>query len=238
MDPLLLAARGLWEDLAQVPVSFAPAGGADVVVSPESGLCPAGWVGVVALGDAAIVTVPTESIAVVVRDALARLSVAAVVDASSVRKVLPVSRMLGPAALAYVSPESFRPAPSGALPVEQLTVGHLELRQLERSAGDADAGEAGLDEITSPAFVVREQGRVIAAAGYRAWPRRTAHVCVLTAPAARGRGLARVTGSAAVAHALADGLQPQWRARPPASRRVAAALGFRELGFQLSVEIV
>ncbi|WP_405753341.1 GNAT family N-acetyltransferase [Streptomyces sp. NBC_00012] len=90
---------------------------------------------------------------------------------------------------------------------------------------------------TMPGFVVRERGRVLAAAGYRAWPRRTAHIGVLTAPEARGRGLARVTGSAAVAHALAVGLLPQWRARPPASRRVAAALGFEELGSQLSIEI-
>lgn len=75
----------------------------------------------------------------------------------------------------------------------------------------------------------------MAAAGYRLWPRRTAHLSVLTAPAARGRGLARTVASAAVAHALAADLLPQWRARPPASRRVAAALGFEELGAQLSL---
>uniref|UniRef100_UPI003BAB0039 GNAT family N-acetyltransferase n=1 Tax=Streptomyces sp. NBC_01001 TaxID=2903713 RepID=UPI003BAB0039 len=109
---------------------------------------------------------------------------------------------------------------------------------MEKAAGDEDAGEAALDEITSPAFVVREQGQVVAAAGYRAWPSRTAHIGVLTAPAVRGQGLARVTGSATVAHALAAGLLPQWRARPPASRRVAASLGFEELGFQLSIEII
>ncbi|MFE0653731.1 GNAT family N-acetyltransferase [Streptomyces sp. NPDC059534] len=68
----------------------------------------------------------------------------------------------------------------------------------------------------------------VAGAGYRNWPRRTAHISVLTAPEARGRGLARITASAAVAHALAAGLVPQWRARPPASRRVDAALGFEE----------
>ncbi|MER6126616.1 GNAT family N-acetyltransferase [Streptomyces sp. NPDC001795] len=60
--------------------------------------------------------------------------------------------------------------------------------------------------------MVREHGQVVAAAGYRAWPRRTAHIGVLTAPEGRGRGLARVTGSAAVAHAFAAGLLPQWRA--------------------------
>lgn len=238
MDPLVVRAHGLWEDLARVPVSFAPPGGVDVVVSPRSGLCPAGWVGVVALGGSAIVTAPSDRTARIVRDALRGLPVEAVVDSVLVREALPVARMLGPAALAYVCDARFRPAESGAWTVEQLPGStHADVRSLEQVAGRDDAGEAALDEMTSPAFVVREHGRVVAAAGYRAWPRRTAHVAVLTAPEARGRGLARVTGSAAVAHALADGLLPQWRARPSASRRVAAALGFEELGSQLSVEI-
>jgi GNAT superfamily N-acetyltransferase len=209
----------------------------NVVVSPESALCPLGWVGVVALSGSAIVTVPSESAAVIVRDALASLPVEDVVDGVVVREVLPVARVLGPATLAYASPEGFRPVEAGALTVEQLPSNDLELRLLEQAAGHEDAGEAALDEITSPVFVVREHGQVVAAAGYRAWPGRTAHIGVLTAPQARGRGLARVTGSAAVARALAAGLLPQWRARPPASRRVAAALGFEELGSQLSLEI-
>ncbi|WP_247707011.1 GNAT family N-acetyltransferase [Streptomyces liliiviolaceus] len=121
--------------------------------------------------------------------------------------------------------------------MEQLPAAHPDLRTLEQAAGDGDAGEASLDAITSRAFVVREHGRVVAAAGYRAWPRHTAHVSVLTAPEARGRGLARVTGSAAVGQALVGGLLPQWRARTPASRRVAGALGFAELGVQISVEV-
>ncbi|WP_329360255.1 GNAT family N-acetyltransferase [Streptomyces sp. NBC_01483] len=236
-EPLLVRARGLWEGLAGVPVSFAPTGGVNVVVSPESALCPVGWVGAVALSGSAIVTVPSEGAAVIVRDALASLPVEDVVDGAVVRELLPVTRVLGPATLAYASPEGFRPAEAGALTVEQLPSGDLELRLLEQAAGHEDAGEAALDEITSSVFVVREHGQVVAAAGYRAWPGRAAHIGVLTAPQARGRGLARVTGSAAVAHALAAGLLPQWRARPLASRRVAAVLGFQELGSQLSLEI-
>ncbi|MFD7715546.1 GNAT family N-acetyltransferase [Streptomyces sp. NPDC059814] len=236
-EPLMARARELWEDLARAPVSFAQPYGVNVVVSPRSGLCPVGWVGVVALGGSAIVTAPNTSAAVIVRDALGRLPVEAVVDSAVIREALPVARVLGPAALSYVSAAGFRPAGTGALTVEQLPAFHLDVRSLERMAGHEDAGEADLEEITSPAFVVREHGQVVAAAGYRAWPRRTAHVGVLTAPQARGRGLAQVTGSAAVAHALAVGLLPQWRARPPVSRRVAAALGFEELGSQLSVEI-
>ncbi|MGW3512893.1 GNAT family N-acetyltransferase [Streptomyces sp. NPDC000994] len=180
--------------------------------------------------------VPSESAAVVVRDALAGLPVEAAVDAAAVREVLPVARVLGPAVLSYVSPEDFRPVAASST-VEQLPGHHPALRSLEKIAGHEDTAEASLDEITSPAFVVREHGKVVAAAGYEAWPRRTAHISVLTAPAVRGRGLARATGSAAVTHALAAGLLPQWRARPRASRRVAAALGFEELGAQLSIEI-
>lgn len=237
IDPLLAAARRTWEELAGVPVPFPPCGAVNVAVSPESGLCPAGWVGVVSLGGSAIVTVPSDSAAEIVRDALRELPVQAVVDADSVGTVLPVSRVLGPAVLSYLSQERFRPVHPDVSTSDQLPAGDRELRLLEEMTGPEDAGEAGLDEITSPAFVVRERGQVVAAAGYRTWPGRTAHVCVLTAPQARGRGLARVTCSAAAAHALAAGLLPQWRARRPASRRVAAALGFAELGAQLSVEM-
>ncbi|MFD9359590.1 GNAT family N-acetyltransferase [Streptomyces sp. NPDC060031] len=237
MEPLLVRARGLWEGLARVPVSFAPMGGVSVVVSPESGLSPVGWVGVVALGESAIVTAPSTSTAVIVRDALATLPVEAVTDADAVRGVLSVARVLGPAALSYASPAVFRRAEPGVLAVEQLPGGHPDLRRLEELASREEAGEAALDEITSPAFVVRERGQVVAAAGYQAWPSRTAHISVLTAPQSRGRGLARLTGSAAVAHALGAGRLAQWRARPPASRRVAATLGFEELGSQLSIEI-
>lgn len=55
-----------------MPVSFVPKGGGNVVVSPESGMCPVGWVGVVVLGGSAIVTVPSESAAVIVRDGCRR----------------------------------------------------------------------------------------------------------------------------------------------------------------------
>nr|WP_203614659.1 GNAT family N-acetyltransferase [Streptomyces sp. SID13726] len=235
MDPLLVRARALWEELARVPMSFLAAGDVNVVVSPGSELCPAGWAGVVALGGSAIATAPSERAAVVLRDALGRLPVSAVADGALVRAALPTTRALGPAALAYVSAEGFRPVESGA--VERLPAGHPEVRGLERAAGRSDADEAALDEITSPAFVLRAHGEVVAAAGYQVWPGHTAHVSVLTAPGVRGRGLARVTGSAAVAHALGLGLLPQWRARPAASRRVAGVLGFVELGWQVSFEV-
>ncbi|MFB7355200.1 GNAT family N-acetyltransferase [Streptomyces gardneri] len=238
MTSPLAGARRLWEELAAAsPGSFPPKGEVKVLVSPESGTCPKGWVGVVTLDGSALVTAPDARVAARVREALRGRSVDAAGEASSYREALPVARVLGPAALSYASPEGFRPV-AAASAVEQLPGHHAALRGLERAAGHEDADEAALDGITSPAFVVRaHDDEVVAAAGYQLWPRRTAHLSVLVAPAARGRGLARTVASAAVGHALAAGLLPQWRARPEASRRVAAALGFEELGTQLSVEI-
>ncbi|WP_328946720.1 GNAT family N-acetyltransferase [Streptomyces sp. NBC_00250] len=235
-DPLLVRARGLWETLADVPVSFASLDGPAVVVSPTSALCPPSWAGLVVLGGAAIVTAPTVSAAGVLRRALASVPTDSLTRPEKVQAVLPVSEVLGPATLAYLSGADFRPAPADGT-VEHLDPGHPSLQGLLRSAGPDDVAESGVEEITSPVFVVREGTEVVAAAGYRAWPAETAHVCVLTHPQWRGRHLARQVASAAVAHALTVGLLPQWRARPPASRRVARSLGFRELGSQLSFRL-
>jgi GNAT superfamily N-acetyltransferase len=234
-DPLLERAQRLWAGLAGTPVVFKDAA-VTVVVSPQSLLCPPGWVGIVALGSAVIATAPDGDVAEVVRQALTGLSVTSVTDPAAVRGTLPVSETLGPATLAYCDAAGFRPAESHA--VETIPADHADLATLLAQVPADDAEEAGLAEITSSVFVVRTGRKVAAAAGYRAWPGNTAHVSVLTAPAERGRGLARAVATAAVTDALRAGLLPQWRARPEASRRVARALGFRELGSQLSVQLL
>ena len=147
-----------------------------------------------------------------------------------------MAEALGPATLAYCDVAGFHPVASSA--VELVPAGGSDMEGLLARVSAEDADESGLAEITSPAFVVRSGLDVIAAAGYRAWPGDTAHVSVLTVPAERGRGLARVVATASVTHALEAGLLPQWRARLQASRRVARALGFRELGSQLSIRLL
>jgi len=234
-DPLLARARQIWVELAGVPVAFRAAGGIEVAVSAGSLLCPPGWVGIVALGGAAIVTVPEVGLVEVVRAAFDGLAVASVTDPDRLRVAAPVVDVLGPASLAYLDGRDHRPARPAE--VEEISGDHADLAALLASVTADEADECGLAGISSAAFVVRSGTRVVAAAGYRRWPGEVAHLCVLTAPQWRGRGLARVVASAAVADSLADGLLPQWRARPEPSRRVAHALGFRELGGQLSIRI-
>ncbi|MFI9233024.1 GNAT family N-acetyltransferase [Streptomyces rimosus] len=253
-DAVLRRVRDLWETVSGAAVAFPPPGSpAAVATSPGSGLCPPGWVGIVALGRSAIVTAPDTAVARTLRQAFSTLPADALTCADTVRSVLPVAEVLGPAVLAYVTDDAFRPVPyEGG--VERLSAEHPDVKDLLGAVGPADAEEKGLAEVTSPVFALRMRGEtseapdrsndtgcpdagppLLAAAGYRHWPRDAAHLCVLTAPERRGQGLARRVASAATAHALAAALLPQWRARPPASRRVARALGFQALGRQLSV---
>lgn len=246
---LTARARELWEYLAVEwaavagggtgtaavgEARFAPA--VRVAVSPRSALCPAGWAGIVVLGDAALATAPDPGTARLIEQALGGLPVASLTDAYVLRTRLPVAAILGPASLAYLDPAEFRPRPGDAA-ITPLSLDDPDFRRFVLAADPGELAESGIEEITTPAFAVREHGQVVAAAGYRDWPRAMAHLSALTAVAARDRGLARAAASAAVAHAIAEGRLPQWRAFPMASRRVARALGFRELGFQVSIHL-
>lgn len=235
-DLLLDRARELWIELAVKPVRFSSTDEVNVAVSPGSRLCPPLWTGIVVLGDAGIVTVPSDRIAELMAGAARKLSYEELVDADRLREVLPVLDVLGPASLFYLDRADFQPMHAGAA-VEEVPGDDDGLAALLACAGEEDAGESGLKDITSPAWVLRDGDDVVAAAGNSAWPQSVAHLSVLVAPHCRGRGLARAVASAAVARALDAGLLPQWRARPHPSKRVALALGFRELGAQFSVRL-
>ncbi|MFE9423279.1 GNAT family N-acetyltransferase [Kitasatospora sp. NPDC006697] len=229
-DQIVARARRMWVELLGGAARFSD-GEVTPVLAQGAALAPWGWAGVVEVAGSVIASAPDERVARMVREGLAKAGVA------ELGAVFPEARVLGPVALAYLDEAEFRPVAAGEWAVEQLPGSDPALRRLEEAAGEDDTQEAGLFEIGSPAFVVRVDGEVVAAAGYQVWAGRGAHLSVLTAPAWRGRGLVRVTGTAATAHALGAGLLPQWRARVPASRRAAVALGYREIGSQLAIDL-
>jgi hypothetical protein len=241
---LLDRARRLWGDLARVPGGFPEPGQVRVVVSAESRLCPAGWAGVVAIGGAVLATVPDEGSADPLRAALTGLTghggsprpLIGLGDLGRLPRAPAVEDVLGPASLAYVDADGFVAA-DGSATVERLPAGDADVGALLDAADEAEAGESGLREILSDAFVLREGREVVAAAGYRPWLDTAARGGQHRHVRRRGEGLAKVVASAAVADALERGLLPQWRARPEASRRVARSLGFDEVGAQISVKI-
>jgi len=185
--------------------------------------------------DAAIMTVSADGGVGIVGKALHGLPVEMLTDPDRLCAVLPIAEQLGPASLAYLDERDFQPI--GLDAVDVVSGDDADLAALLTSVTADEADECGLADITSDAFVVRYGTQVVAAAGYRRWPGLVAHVCLLTAPTHRGRGLARVVACAAVTDGLMNHLLPQWRARRDPSRRVARALGFRQLGVQLSIRI-
>jgi hypothetical protein len=233
LDVLTARARAVWESLAHVPVAFAPV--VHVAISPGSSLCPPGWAGLVVIADAAIATAPDAHAAQIMQHALGTVPAASVTDTAVLSRELTIAEMRGPAALAYLDPGDFQP--SGRPGAETVDVSGPAFRRFLSEADAGDLAESGIAEITSPAFVIREGEHIAAAAGYRDWPGRVAHLSVLTALPARGRGLGGAAASAAVAHALREDRLPQWRARPEASLRIARRLGFQELGSQVSIRL-
>jgi GNAT acetyltransferase len=225
--------RTVWEGLAGAPGGFGPV--VRVAVSSGSLLSLPGWAGLVVIGGEAIATAPDERTARLITDALSGVAAASAAEAAVLTRQLPIGDMLGPATLAYVDAGDFRPRPG--LDTMAIDVAAPALQQLLAEAAASDAGDSGIGEITSPAFVVQATDRVIAAAGYVDWPGGIAHLSVLTAAQARGHGLGGVVSSAAVAHALAAGKLPQWRARAEASLRIARRLGFHELGAQVGFRL-
>ncbi|NUT40843.1 MAG: GNAT family N-acetyltransferase [Thermoactinospora sp.] len=217
--------RSLWAGLAGVQGAVPRPGRTSVVVSPGSLLCPPGWVGIVRLEGATLATVPDERMADRVWPALR--------EPDPITALQPVET-LGPAWLAYLDPAEFVPFDGE---VERLPIRHPGIEDLVGRVDPAEAGEAGLDGVTSDAFAVMGAHEVVSVSGYRPWLDIAAHLSVLTAPGWRGRGHARVAASAAVVDALDHGLLPQWRARVEPSRQVARALGFREVGTQLSLRL-
>ena len=213
-DELMERACQLWEELAGS--RFPDPGTVRVVENPDSRICPPGWAGIVRLAGAVLVTAPTTAQAELLRR-------------TTDPDALPVLDQLGPARLAYAADP-----PQQTDPAEW--AGEAELSGLIGASSPHEVDESGVAGLHRAA-VVREDGRIIAAAGWAPWPARTAHLCVLTAADARGRGLATRTAAAATADALAAGRLPQWRARVGASQRVAAKLGYRVLGEQLSLRL-
>jgi RimJ/RimL family protein N-acetyltransferase len=230
---LTVRARIVWEGLAAVPVAFAPE--ISVAVSPASLFCPTGWAGLVVISGEAVATAPDLRTARIIEQALSAVPVESVTDDRVLRGKLHPAEILGPARLAYLEAADFRQHRFADIQVLDSTDPALQRFLNHAEAGDLS--ESGMQQISSPAFAIREQDEIIAAAGYRDWPGNVAHLSVLTAAQARGRGLAQATASAAVSHALAEGKLPQWRARPLASRRVAANLGFRHIGSQVSIRL-
>ncbi|MBC3763454.1 GNAT family N-acetyltransferase [Quadrisphaera oryzae] len=248
---LVRRARRLWAHQAGVPVAAFSSTGLDPVIAPRSAIAPPGWVGIVVVDGQSLTTVPDAATAASIREHLGGLDLAQVRDETHWYGWVGAHQHLGPAHLSYGTGADVI---SRALPgqVELLPPGAEELTALLRRTDPSEGAESGMAEVTSRIAVAHGPTGVVAAAGYRRWAagdesrvdelgdtgtgKAVAHLSVLTAAEVRGQHLAPLVAAAAAIEASRHGLLLQWRARPPASRRVAARIGLRELGWQLSLD--
>lgn len=137
-------------------------------------------------------------------------------------------RCTGPRVLAYAAEVG---AEAGT---EDPLISHVlpHVLALQALCPPDDVAEADLTGRRNWFTLVDADERPLAGAGYAEWQGIIARVGVLTAPAARRRGHGSAVGRLCTNDAIDEGLIPQWSVDPEntAARRLAACLGFEELG--------
>ena len=220
-----------WRAELGAPAAFRGPG-RHVHLRPEQDPARAGRITVVALGDAACISVPPSASARL-HDLHQRDLGADLTDPAAAARVIgPVEEVVGPAVLAFLDPTAVTVEDDPR--VTSVPAGHPLVRHLASACGPDDAEESGILAVTSSVAVCQVAGRVVAASGYQVWHGQLGHLSVLVDPAFRGRGLGTAVAARAVGQVVHAGLVPQWRARSMlvASRQIARGLGFMELGRQ------
>ena len=217
-----------WAELAGVP-RLLPR---QIIVRPRSMLGREGWVAVLFIGGNLAVAVPEDALVQRVGDALSEVPLPGI-NAEAVLSALTSVEVVGPASLFY---------PPGSSPFERepdvFRAAPAELDEFRRTLSEIDLVESGLRDVGSDVFALRgDASALVAVCGYRRWPAHIANLFVATAPHHRRLGAGRRVAREAIADAISNGLLPQWRARPEASKALARSLGLEEWGFQMSLRL-
>ncbi|WP_020077084.1 GNAT family N-acetyltransferase [Cryocola sp. 340MFSha3.1] len=140
--------------------------------------------------------------------------------------------VLGPAI------HSYRSDPVTSDPRDIAVVSEHDVRLFADEVGEGEFEESGLADATT-VFGVRENGRLVAAAGLSVWMAEPSDIGVLTLPGARGRGYGRRVAAAAVNEAIELAGIARWRslASNAASRSLARSLGFEDRGENLGIRL-
>lgn len=230
-------ARALWRDLTDAPNGFTP-NTIVVVGSDTHRASPSGWIGIVELAGDVVVACPVAAVERV-RRILSDSDPDQILQPRDVDALLHPVETLGPALLFYGRPTMTARSIQGKV-IGPIDATDPRVRAVIEDASPADCVEAGLEDVTSGAYVgVADDGTPASVCAWTEWPHGIAHMSALTASSYRGKGFGTATAVEALAAADAHGLLPQWRAAHwnHASIAVARRLGLGLLGHQYSLAL-
>ncbi|MDJ0974219.1 MAG: GNAT family N-acetyltransferase [Planctomycetota bacterium] len=152
---------------------------------------------------------------------------------------LPLGPIIGPAFIGYGTAATLDL--SAATQSRPLTPGDQgAVATLRTACGEEAWSHGGTDPQSVPAFgCFDDEGELLALSGYKTWGDAIAHIAIVSAPRAQGRGLGTAAVARAAQHALDAGLLPQYRtleANAP-SMGIARKLGFERYGFSVFVRL-
>lgn len=152
-----------------------------------------------------------------------------------------VSLVVGPAYQGCLTPADFSPVadPRVTLLSTDVTDVSDAVRQFRAGMSEGDWSDGGLDEVSAPVAVRREDGRIVAMSGYRAWNETAGDVCVLVDPVSRGRGLGAAVTSAVVQAVLSQDRLALYQTLESSQGALAIArrLGFRRFASYLAIRL-
>jgi RimJ/RimL family protein N-acetyltransferase len=217
----------MWASRLRVPLSCLESTGLHYVSREDST-----WVAVVELEGSQVISAPPFAIPL-----LRRLDLRDLLDLKFLVSVLSdfSPSPVGSALLLYDEMAARKPITDQSIRVATTERVDRFLVRCEAS----EVAESGLREMRTVFDEVDSSGDSVAIAGYETWSETVAQLGVLVDPLQRGRGIGRRVANAAIDDAHSKSLIPQWRVRVDnvPSVRLAAQLGFTQLGSQLALEI-
>ena len=150
--------------------------------------------------------------------------------------VISTDKVTGPAWVGFAD-KGFKPVKSAArllTPKDEAA-----MRELAEGCGETAWKQSKIAVDRQTNFGLFVGGKLVAASGYLNLAGQLAYIGVITHPAHRGKGYARMVASASMAHALEFNLIPMWRTLDAHESAVALAgtLGFEKYAATLDVQL-
>ncbi|MBV8878611.1 MAG: GNAT family N-acetyltransferase [Planctomycetaceae bacterium] len=151
--------------------------------------------------------------------------------------VISTDKVTGPAWVGFADQGGFKPVKSDARILTSKD--EAAMRELAEGCGETAWKLSKIAVERQTNFGLFVKSKLVAASGYLNLAGQLAYIGVITHPAHRGKGYARMVASASMAHALEFGLLPMWRTLDAheSAVKLAGALGFDKYASTLDVQL-